>query len=151
MAEWSAAVAAAAFVALVAGLLIGLRIMLRRLGQAQASIVAMQADMHRLSTEIGAVLQPVEQTARGVQQSLEAAGGLVQAVRQVSGTVERTSSAVERVATTLSASAVKHAERIAAGRQLDEAAQWAQLGLTAWHLWQSRGKAEPPRDSRTND
>jgi len=151
MAEWSAAVAAAAFVALVAGLLIGLRIMLRRLGQAQASVEAMQADLHRLSTEIGAVLQPVEQTAKGVQQSLEAAGGLVQAVRQVSGTVERTSSAVERVATTLSASAVKHAERIAAGRQLDEAAQWAQLGLTAWHLWQSRGKAEPPRDSRAND
>ncbi|RJE89770.1 DUF948 domain-containing protein [Paenibacillus sp. 1011MAR3C5] len=150
MAEWSAVAAAAAFVVLVAGLLIGLRMMLRRLEQAQASVEAMQADLHRLSTEIGAVLQPVEQTARGVQRSLEAAGGLVQAVRQVSGTVERTSSAVERVATTLSASAVKHAERIATSRHLDEAAQWAELGLTAWQLWQSRSKADSNPDSRPN-
>lgn len=138
MAEWSAAIAAAAFVALVTGLLIGLRIMLLRLKQAQASVEAMQADLHKLATEIGAVLQPVEKTAKGVQRSLEAAGGFVQAVRQAGGTIERTSSAVERVAESLSTSAVKHAERIAASRQLDEAAQWAELGLTAWHLWQSR-------------
>lgn len=138
MAEWSAAVAAGAFVVLAAGLLIGLRVLLKRLEQAQVSVQAVQADLHKLTAEISAVMQPLEDSVRSVHRGLEAAEGLVQAVRQVGGTVERTTSAVERVTTALSSSAVKHAERISRGKQLDEAAQWAELGLTAWQLWQSR-------------
>lgn len=147
MAEWSAALAAAAFIVLTAGLLIGLRVFILRLERAQASIEAVQADIHRLSTEVTSVLQPLEETIRGVQRGLDAAEGLVQAVRHVSGTVERTTSAVERATTALSASAVKHAERFARSKQLDDAAQWAELGLTAWQLWQSRRSGKPEHET----
>ncbi|MCR2806495.1 DUF948 domain-containing protein [Paenibacillus soyae] len=137
MAEWSAAVAAGAFVVLTAGLLIGLRLLLKRVEQTGAAVREAQADLHRLAAEISSVLQPLEESVRSVHRGLEAAEGLVQAVRQVGGTVEKTTSAVERVTDAFSSSAVKHAERIARGKQLGEAAQWAELGLTAWQLWQS--------------
>lgn len=146
MVEWSAVVAAAAFIMLAAGILIGLRVFILRLKRAQASIEAVQADIHKLSTDVASVLQPLEETIRSVQKGLDAAEGLVQAVRHVSGTVERTTSAVERATTALSASAVKHAERLARSKQLDEAAQWAELGLTAWQLWQSRRSGNPDHD-----
>jgi len=148
MAEWSAVAAAAVFVVLVVGLLIGLRVFLRRLEQTQASIDAVKADIHKLTDETSAVLKPLEDTIRGIQRGVDAAEGLVQAVRHVGGTVVRTTSAVERVTTALSSSAVQHAERIARSKQLDEAAQWAELGLTAWQLWQSRRSAKDDTDLR---
>lgn len=147
MAEWSAALAAAAFIVLTVGLLIGLRIFILRLKQAQASIEAVQADIHKLSTEVASVMQPLENTVRSVQRGLDAAEGLVLAVGHISGTVERTTSAVERATSALSASAVKHAERLARSRQLDEAAQWAELGLTAWQLWQQRRSGKPDQEA----
>ncbi|WP_238190973.1 DUF948 domain-containing protein [Paenibacillus sp. L3-i20] len=140
MAQWSAAVAAGAFVLLVTGGLLAIRSLLLRLAEVQKSAVAIQRDMHQLSAEIGAVLQTTHEAVRTVQRGLDSTDGLVQAVRQVGGTIEHTTSAVERVTSTLSGAAVKHAERIAQNRQVDEAVQWAELGLTAWQLWQTRRK-----------
>ncbi|MEK3883589.1 DUF948 domain-containing protein [Paenibacillus sp. PL2-23] len=150
MAEWSAAAAAVAFVVLTAGLLLGLRAMLKRLDQAQSSVQAVQADLQRLTSEISAVLRPLEESVRSVHRGMEAADGLVQAVRQVGSTVERTTAAVERVTASLSASAVKHAERLAGGKQLEEAAQWAELGLTAWQLWQTGRNGRRSHEAEVN-
>ncbi|OUS77616.1 hypothetical protein B1748_07425 [Paenibacillus sp. MY03] len=140
--EWIATVAVAAFVIWVAGTLLAVRALLGRMARVQASAEAVQEDMHRLSGEMSQVLLPTEQTMRSLQQSAESAERLFQAVGQVGGTIEHATSAVERVTGTLSQSAICHAERIAKQRELDAAVQWAELGLTAWQLWQTGRK--PP-------
>nr|WP_232242937.1 DUF948 domain-containing protein [Paenibacillus sp. GSMTC-2017] len=140
VAEWSAVAAAGAFILLVAGVLFAIRSLLIRLSRVQSSAEAIQADMHLLSTEIESVLQTTHEAVRALQRGLESTEGLVQAVRQVGGTIQHTTSAVERVTSTLSASAVKHVEGIAEKRHIAEAVQWAELGLTAWQLWQARRK-----------
>lgn len=138
--EWIAAVAAGAFVIWVAGTLLAIRVLLARIMNVQASAEAVQADVHRLSGELSSVLLPTEQAVRSVQQSVESVEGLFRAVSQVGGAIERSTLAVERVTGTLSRSAISHAERIAKQRELDTAVQWAELGLTAWQLWQSGRK-----------
>ncbi|MDQ6421825.1 hypothetical protein RB620_20565 [Paenibacillus sp. LHD-117] len=140
--EWIATAAAAAFVVWVAGTLLAARMLLARLARIQAAAESVRADVHRLSGELSQVLLPTEQTVRSVLQSVESAERLFQAAGQVGGTIESATSAVERVATTLSRSAISHAERIAHKREVDQAVQWAELGLTAWQLWQS-GRNSP--------
>ncbi|MHA6483617.1 DUF948 domain-containing protein [Paenibacillus sp. strain BS8-2] len=142
--EWIAATAAAAFVVWVGGTLLAIRALLARLAKVQASAAAVQEDMHRLSGEVSQILLPTEQTVRSVQQSVESTEKLFQAARQVGGTIEATTSAVERVATSLSRSAAGHADRLAKRSEVDTAVQWAELGLTAWQLWQSGRKLESP-------
>ncbi|MDF2836967.1 MAG: hypothetical protein K0Q63_2607 [Paenibacillus sp.] len=147
--EWIAAIAAAAFVVWVAGTLIAIRALLARITRLQASAAAVQEDVHRLSGELSQILLPTELAVRSVQQNMESTEKLFQAARQVGGTIEATTSAVERVATSLSRSAAGHADRIAKRRELDAAVQWAELGLTAWQLWQTGRKSDPAEPSPT--
>lgn len=144
--EWIAAAATLAFIVLVAGVLLALRKLLQRFAQLQKSAEAVQADMHRLSAELGEVLKPAGQTVKSLQQGVDAAQDLFHAVRDIGGTIRGTTSAVERTAAVLSDSAVRHAERLARTRQADQAVQWAELGLTAWQLWQSSRPRNPSND-----
>lgn len=145
VATWSAAAAAGAFVVLTAGILIAIRFMLTRLARLQASAEAVQRDMHRLSAELSGVLQPAEETIRTVHRQLQSLDGLFTAARQVGGTLEQTTAAMERVTAVLSLSAARHAERISEERQANEAMQWAELGMTAWQLWQNSRKQAASR------
>lgn len=145
MAEWSAAIAAGAFVVFVAGALIGIRVLLVRLARAQASVEAIQADMHKLSAHISDVLKPLEDTVQTARRGLQSTESLFQAAGGIGSAVETTTAAVERVASVWSAAAIKHSEEIARKRQVGEAAEWAELGLTAWYLWQARRGGKPPK------
>lgn len=149
--EWIAAFAATAFVVWVAGTLIAIRALLAKITRLQASAAAVQEDVHRLSGELSQILLPTEQTVRSVQQSVESTEKLFKAAGQIGNTIEATTSAVERVAVTLSSSAAGHADRIAKRRELDSAVQWAELGLTAWQLWQSGRKSASADRSESHE
>lgn len=138
VAAWSAAVAAGAFVVLVIAVIIAIRSALIRLGRMQNLAEAIQQDLHKLSLEMSGILQPAEETVRTVNHQLQSVSWLFKAARQVGDTLEQTTSAIENAAAVLSQAARRHAERASEERQVDEAMQWAELGMTAWQLWQSR-------------
>ncbi|WP_139992419.1 DUF948 domain-containing protein [Paenibacillus paridis] len=141
---WSAAIAAGAFVILVGGILFILRAALRKLGQMQAMAEAMQSDLHKLTAEIGGLVQPTEETIREAHRQLQAASKLFEAVGQVGGAIAHTTSAAERITSVLSESAEEHAKRHETKRQVGEALEWAELGMAAWQLWQTSRKSAAP-------
>lgn len=138
--EWIAAVAAAAFVALVAGTLLALRAALAKAAALQASAESMRQEIERLARDYRRLASPAEQTIRSVQKQLQAADRLFEAASQIGGAIEHSTSAVHRVSSILSSQATEHVERAAAKRHIGEAYEWMELGLTAWQLWQSRRK-----------
>ncbi|MFX3633833.1 MAG: DUF948 domain-containing protein [Candidatus Pristimantibacillus sp.] len=138
--EWSAVVTAAAFVVLVAGLLIGVSIALRRISAVQSSAASMQQEVHTVANQVSTLVEPTEQTIRALHRQLQSASRLFEAAGQIGGTIEHTTSAVNRVSSVLSQSAVRHAERAAEQRQIGEAFEWAELGMAAWQLWQTNRK-----------
>ncbi|WP_028610282.1 DUF948 domain-containing protein [Paenibacillus harenae] len=138
---WSAAIAAAAFVILTAGILLAVRSALGRLAEAQASAAAMQQDLHKLMKELSGLVRPAEDTIRAAHRQLQAVNSLFEAAGQVGGAIANTTSTVERVTAVLSESAEQHAKRAATKRQFGEALEWAELGMAAWQLWQTSRKA----------
>jgi uncharacterized protein YoxC len=141
---WSAAIAAGAFVVLVAGILLVLRSALNRLGQVQAAADKVQQDLHKLSLELSGLVQPAEETIKAAHRQLESASKLFEAAGQVGGAIAHTTSAVERVTSVLSESAEQHAKRYETKRQVGDALEWAELGMAAWQLWQTSRKAAAP-------
>lgn len=138
---WSAAIAAGAFVVLVSGILLALRSALIRLGQVQAAAESMRQDLNKLSLELGGLVQPAEETIRVMHRQLQAASKLFEAAGQVGGAIANTTSAAQRITSVLSESAEQHAKRYETKRQVGEALEWAELGMTAWQLWQTSRKA----------
>ncbi|KRE49672.1 DUF948 domain-containing protein [Paenibacillus sp. Soil522] len=138
---WSAAIAAGAFVVLVVGILLSLRSALIRLGQVQTAAESMRQDLNKLSLELGGLVQPAEETIRVMHRQLQAASKLFEAAGQVGGAIANTTSAAQRITSVLSESAEKHAKRYDTKRQVGEALEWAELGMTAWQLWQTSRKA----------
>lgn len=143
---WSAAIAAGAFVVLVVGILLSLRSALNRLGQMQAAANSMQQDLHKLSLELEGLVQPAGETIRTMHRQLQAASKLFEAAGQVGGTIAHTTSAAERITSILSESAEHHSKRYETKRQVGEALEWAELGMTAWQLWQTSRKAAAPAE-----
>lgn len=138
---WSAAIAAGAFVILVAGILLALRSAIVKLSHVQASADVMQRDLQKLASEISGLIQPTEEAVRAAHCQLEALSKLFQAAGQVGGAIAHTTSAVEQVTSVLSESAELHAKRHETKRQVGEALEWAELGMAAWQLWQTNRKA----------
>ncbi|MOA11103.1 hypothetical protein D3C78_1310240 [compost metagenome] len=134
---WSAAITAGAFVILTAGILYALRSALGKLAQLQASAAAAQDDLHKLTTELSGLVKPAEDTIRAAHRQLQSAESLFTAAGQIGGAIAHTTSAIEQVTSVLSDAAEKHAKRASTKRQAGEAMEWAELGMTAWQLWQS--------------
>ncbi|WP_138753233.1 DUF948 domain-containing protein [Paenibacillus sinopodophylli] len=139
---WSAAIAAGAFVFLVAGILLALRTALHRLGQVQIEAEAMRLDLHKLSTELSRLIQPAEETIRSANRQLLAASKLFESAGHIGGAIANTTSAAERITSLLSESVEQHANHHKTKRQVGEALEWAELGMTAWQLWQTNRKKE---------
>ncbi|OMF21331.1 hypothetical protein BK133_28545 [Paenibacillus sp. FSL H8-0548] len=143
---WSAAIAAGAFVILVAGILLVLRSALFKLARVQVMAETMQEDLHKLSLELGGLIKPAEETIIAAHRQLQAASKLFEAAGQVGGAIAHTTSAAERISSLLSESAEQHAKRPETKRQVGEALEWAELGMTAWQLWQTSRKGSVAAD-----
>lgn len=149
--EWSAVVITTAFVVLVAGLLIGMRTALLRVAAVQSSAAAMQQDVHSVTDQLSTLVEPAEQTIRSAHRQLQSVSRLFEAAGQIGGTIEHTTTAVNRVSSVLAQSAVRHAERAAEQRQIGEAFEWAELGMAAWQLWQTNRKRHGSSESVQQD
>jgi len=142
IAQWSAAIAAAAFIVMTAGMLAAVRIALIRLSQLQQAAEAMRQDIARLTSKAERLIEPAERTLRTANSGLESAQRLFQAARHIGGAIAHTTSAIETAASLLSKTARHHAERDDTKKKAQEAMEWAELGMAAWQLWQSNRKRE---------
>lgn len=150
--EWIAAIAAAAFIALVIGALVGLRAAAAKAAALQSAMENMQREVQQLAQEYARLVKPAEQTILLAQKQLQSANGLFEAAAQMGGAIEHSVSAVHRVSSILSSEAKQHAERAAANKHIGEAYEWMELGMTAWQLWQTRRKnAEKSSEWRNPD
>lgn len=143
---WMQAVFAAAFVALVIGILLWLRAADRKLARlvhaaenvelrTQAA-AAQVSDLVQTST---AVMQTVQSQLEGISKLMEATKRLGQSAEQVSGTVSRLSDALTQTANRHIAKAggkYKH--------QIADALDWTEVGYAAWQFWQSKRKESSP-------
>jgi uncharacterized protein YoxC len=162
VAGWSAAVAAGTFVVLALGILIALRAALAKLEKITQATVSMQRELNRQaselaglvqeelsvrSSELGSLMQQSEETMRAVQHQLKSATALFEAAGQVGGAIRHTTSAAEHAAAILSSAASRHASRAETSRRAGEALDWAELGMTAWQMWQANRKASAKASS----
>jgi Uncharacterized protein containing a divergent version of the methyl-accepting chemotaxis-like domain len=145
--EWSALIAAIAFVILVAGLLIGVRTALVRLAKLQLSAEEMQADIRQASGKMGALADSAGQTVQTAHHQLQQANRLFEAVGQIGDTIGHTTTAIHQVSSVISQSAVKHAEKAAAERQASSMLEWMELGMAFWQQWQTNRKRYEPSNN----
>ncbi len=156
MAEWSAAIAAGTFIVLTVGIMLALRAGLAKLEQVKRETVGLQQELTRQaaelaaltrqelsarSAELGGLMQQSEKTMCALQQQLQAASLLFEAAGHVGGAIRHTTSAAEQAAAVLATAASRHARRAETSRRVGEAFDWAELGMTAWQLWQANRKA----------
>lgn len=145
--EWSALIAAVTFVCLAAGLLIGVRTALVRLAKLQLSAEAMQADLKQASVKMGAFADSAQQTVQTAHHQLQQANRLFEAAGQIGDTIGHTTTAIHRVSSVISLSAVKHAESAAAERQASSMLEWIELGMAFWQQWQTNRKRYEPSNN----
>jgi uncharacterized protein YoxC len=127
------------FIILTIGLLIGLRIIVIRLRQMQQAAERLEQDMHALMRRLQGTTERAEITLDLVSSQLKAVSGVFQAASMLGESVENASAAVNAMTAAMANKARQQAERIESKRikGLDEALDWAEVGMTAWQLWQS--------------
>ncbi|GMK45695.1 DUF948 domain-containing protein [Paenibacillus glycanilyticus] len=145
--EWSALIAAITFVILAAGLLIGVRTALNRLSRLQLQAETMQEEIRQTSGKMGAFADTAQQTVNTAHLQLQQANRLFEAVGQIGDTIGHTTTAIHRVSSVISQSAVKHAESAAAERQASSMLEWMELGMAFWQQWQTNRKRYEPSNN----
>ncbi|GFN30200.1 DUF948 domain-containing protein [Paenibacillus xylaniclasticus] len=127
------------FAALTAGLLIGLRTIVSRVVLIQLSSERLEQDVRALLIKLQKTSERADETLELISAQLRAVSGLFQAASLLGESVENASAAVNSMTAALSNKARQQAERIENKklRGLDEALDWAEVGMTAWQLWQS--------------
>ncbi|MWC28879.1 DUF948 domain-containing protein [Paenibacillus sp. MMS18-CY102] len=138
-AAWCAVAATVVFIVLAIGLLIGLRAVVYRLALMQQSTEKLERDMRTLMLKLQGTTDRMDDTLGLVSAQLRAMSGLFQAASLMGESVENASAAMNAMTAALSNKARQQAERIENKRLkgLDEALDWAEVGMTAWQLWQS--------------
>ncbi|WP_127532528.1 DUF948 domain-containing protein [Paenibacillus kobensis] len=137
--EWCLIAATVIFAVLTAGLLIGLKNIVSRIVLMQQSSQRLELDVRTLMVKLQGTTERADKTLALVSDQLKAVSGLFQAASLFGESVENASAAVNSMTAALSNKARQQAERIENKklRGLDEALDWAEVGMTAWQLWQS--------------
>ncbi|QAY66443.1 hypothetical protein [Paenibacillus protaetiae] len=138
--EWSAVIAAAAFVGLAAGLLIALRMLAVKMQAMLVLAGEAKQEVQQLAQQYARLVPPAEQALKSANRQLQSASRLFEAADQIGGAIEQSTRAVHRVSSVLSHQAAQHVERAAEKKQIGEAFEWMEIGMAAWQLWQSRRK-----------
>ncbi|WP_331701620.1 DUF948 domain-containing protein [Paenibacillus sp. IITD108] len=136
--QWSIAIAAGAFVVLVAGILLALHKALVHWGRMQITIEELGKQVQATQTELGLILQPAADTVQAINDQLQSSRKLFQAAEQASEAVDQVSKAAGHLTNLLSDAAVRYVEQSSKKqqKQVDEALQWAEIAVIAWQLWQ---------------
>ena len=142
MVAWSAAIAAGAFVILVIGILIAIRSMLNKMECLRTSAEAAQHDLHKLSAQLGELLEPAEATVRTLHRQLQSTEILFEAAHQAGAAIGHAAAAARQWTAMLSQSAARQTKRMSEKRHADYIQQWTELGISVVKLWQSGRQAE---------
>lgn|GEM_PF-647837 len=136
---WCEVAATIVFAVLTVGLLIGLKKIISRIALIQQSSERLEQDVRALMKKLQGTSERADETLELVSNQLQSVSGLFQAASLFGESVENASAAVNSMTAALSNKARQQAERIENKklRGLDEALDWAEVGMTAWQLWQS--------------
>ncbi|WP_143088414.1 DUF948 domain-containing protein [Paenibacillus algorifonticola] len=129
-----------AFIGLVVGLLLGLRKGLIQLESLQTSADELRGQLQHTAAETVALMEPAKQSLLLVHQQLQNVQSLFTAAGQIGETIEQTTETVSRVSSMLSESAAQHMAKAETRNKAKEAMEWAELGMLAWQLWQTKRK-----------
>jgi|HigsolmetaAR203D_1030402.scaffolds.fasta_scaffold01257_3 uncharacterized protein YoxC len=154
MAEWSAAVAAAAFAALAIALIIALRGFMKRLSRFEQTIRGIEAEAVPLLKEMRGLAADAGRVVRRAERQAERLDRLMDAAAQWEGAVRRSASTVNRITEAVDRAAAEHVERAIVNRQerIGETLGWAELGWSLWKWWQAkRNESEDASPGRTTD
>ena len=137
---WLEAAFVAAFIALVAGILIWLQAADRKLAKLVRTVEAMEGQVKLASAEVTALAAPAAQTIRTVQGQLAGAARLFEAAERLGDAAADVSSAVSRVSSAIAMTADRHLTGDGGKyrKQIEGALDWAEAGYAAWQFWQSK-------------
>lgn len=153
MAEWSAAVAAAAFVVLTAAVIVALRSLLARINRFERSVRTIEEQSAAVMQELRELASEASGTVQKVSRQLDRADGLFEAAGRLGESMQQTAAAVTRVTTAIDRTAAAHVERsIKANRErIGDALDWAEAGWTAWRWWQAKRESASTVPVRQHD
>ncbi|MCQ6560802.1 DUF948 domain-containing protein [Paenibacillus mendelii] len=141
IAIWLQAAFVAAFVMLVAGVLLWLRAADRKLARLMETAEAIQRSTGEMTAQVCSLVAPAADTIKTIQRQLDGATRLVDAAKRMGESAEQVSATVNRLSAALSEHAIKHMERGGKYRnQIAEALDIAEAGYAAWQFWQSKRK-----------
>ncbi|MFF2481536.1 DUF948 domain-containing protein [Paenibacillus sp. NPDC058071] len=149
--EWSAASAAVAFTVLTIGLLLFARAAMIKLAKVQSAADELSRRLQGSAERLERIAEPAEETIRTVNRQLHSVNRLFEAASHIGGTIEHASRAANEAAAVLAKSVSRHAERDSGQRRVEEALDWAELGMAAWQLWQTNRKRRNDADAAHPD
>ncbi|SEM65112.1 DUF948 domain-containing protein [Paenibacillus sp. OV219] len=139
---WLEAIAVAAFVALVAGILLWLRSADRKLAKLLMAAEAMERHAAVAKEQVCELLDPMTATMRNVQKQLEGVSRLTDATRRIGDSASQLSLTVSRLTAELNDTVERHAAKSGdkLRHQITDAMDWAEVGYAVWQLWQTKRK-----------
>lgn len=139
---WLEAIAVAAFVALVAGILLWLRAADRKLAKLLTAAEAMERHTAEAKEQVCELLDPMTATMRNVQKQMEGVSRLSDATRRIGESANQLSFTVSRLTTQLNETVERHAAKSGEKlrHQITDAMDWAEVSYAVWQFWQTKRK-----------
>ncbi|MFC5649220.1 DUF948 domain-containing protein [Paenibacillus solisilvae] len=143
---WFQAVFAAAFVLLVAGILLWLRAADRKLARLVHTAENMERQAHAASAQVTDFVQTTTTVMQNIQGQLDGVSKLMEATKRIGQSAETVSCTVSRLSDAMAQTADRHIAK-AGGKykhQIADALDWAEVGYAAWQFWQTKRKENSP-------
>ncbi|QHT62124.1 DUF948 domain-containing protein [Paenibacillus lycopersici] len=142
MVIWFEGAAAAAFVILVAGVLLWLRSVDKRMGKLMQLAESLERRAEVAVAQVSDLLDPVTETVRTVQHSMDGVKKLTEATKRIGESANQLSFTVNRISNELNDTVDRYArtsgEKVKHG--ITDALGWAEVGYAVWHFWQNKRK-----------
>lgn len=144
MVIWFEGAAAVAFVALVAGVLIWLRSVDKRMGKLMQLAESLERRAEVAVAQVSDLLDPVTETVKTVQKSLDGISKLTEATKRIGESANQFSFTVNRISSELNDTVDRYANKSGdkAKRSIADAMGWAEVGYAVWHFWKDKRKQD---------
>ncbi|NBD25857.1 DUF948 domain-containing protein [Paenibacillus glycinis] len=149
MAIWFEGAAAAAFVVLVVGVLMWLRSVDKRMEKLMQLAESLERRAEVAVAQVSDLLDPVTETARTVQKSVDGIAKLTEATKRIGESANQFSFTVNRISSELNDTVEQFASKSGdkAKRGIADAMGWAEVGYAVWHFWKDKRKEEAAAES----
>ena len=143
---WMLVVCTAAFVMLIIAILLWLRAADRKLERLVHTAERAELQAQTAAAQVSDFVQTAAAMMQTVQGQLEGVSKLMDATKRMGQSAEQVSGTVSRLSDALAQTADRHIAK-AGGKykhQIADALDWAEVGYTAWHYWQTKRKENSP-------